>query len=72
MEEENDDDEKERKKKKKRVLAEFAFCCHLRKCSYLVPYTADMAVSMCVTLQKSVRNVSAYACWGNIPGGQFN
>ena len=27
-------------------------------------YTAGMAVSMCVTLQRSAREVSAYACWG--------
>ena len=26
--------------------------------------TAGMAVSMCVTLQRSAREVSAYACWG--------
>ena len=26
-------------------------------------YTAGMAVSMCVTLQRSAREVSAYACW---------
>ena len=27
-------------------------------------YTAGMAVSMCVTLQRSAQEVSAYACWG--------
>ena len=27
-------------------------------------YTAGMAVSVCVTLQRSTREVSAYACWG--------
>ena len=35
---------------------------------YTSEYTDGMAVSICVTLQKSARDASAYACWGNIPG----
>ena len=33
-----------------------------------IDYTNGMAVSICVTLQKSARDASAHACWGNIPG----
>ena len=48
--------------------------CHRYAYAFLIPHqpwlpvavfnTAGLAVNMCVTMQRSAREVSAYACWG--------